>query len=281
MRTLGILLVSAILATLCGCKDSSVQPGSDNNFFTLPTDSIVGPSTPIDSKVLFSFTEYISSSGRTTSLSFRTERIYGMSGYKIIGTVTRNGNQISVNLDSIEAPEDGAAIFSPATLSSDLGALSNDLYSMEVSINGKTVMALMLLSDTSYTTKVQPNNLTTTSCPVLLRVPSHIIWGQAESFTPPIYQSFLDSLIMLGATTASLQAGYYFYFTINSDGSDTIPSALGYSYGRHFLYKFNSDTALSRGLIKSFAKRYQDSIYVQLSGGRGEMYYSTILRYEP
>lgn len=276
-----MLLVSAILATMCGCKDRTVQPDAEDKFSTLPTDSIVGPSTPIDSKVLFSFSEYISSSERTTSLFFKTERIYNMGGYEIVGTVARNGNQISVILDSIQAPEAGIAILSPASLSSDLGVLPDDLYSMTISINGKTVAALMLLSDTSYTTKVQSNNLTATSCPVLLRVPRNIIWGQAESFTSTVYQSFLDSLITLGATPASLQAGYYGYFTVNSDGSDTIPSALGYPYGRHFLYQFNADTSLSLALVKTFAKRYQDSIYVELLGGRGEMYYSTVLQYEP
>jgi hypothetical protein len=231
--------------------------------------------------VLFSFTEYINPAIRTTSLFFRTERIYGMAGYHIVSNLTRKGNRISVQLDSVQAPEVGAAIFSPATSSFDLGALPNDLYSMNISINGKSVAALLLLSDTSFITRVQPNSLVTTPRPRLLRVPQTIVWGQAESISPSIYQLFLDSLVILGATSTTLFTGDYFYFSINTDGSFSIPSALGFPYGRHFLYRFDADTSVSRSLVKRFAKRYQDSVYIQLTGGRGEMYYSTVLKWEP
>jgi hypothetical protein len=49
-------------------------------------------------------------------------------------------------------------------------------------------------------------------------------------------------------------------------------------YGKFFIYQFDSDTSLSRNLVKSFAKKYGDSAYVQLNGGRGEMYYTTVLK---
>lgn len=281
MRLLSVFFVLATIVMIGGCKENSVQPVTNTPLSALPTDSVVGPSAPIDSRVLFSFTEYIGTNARTTSLSFRTERIYSMGGYAIIGTVARNGDQISVNLDSIQAPEGGVALFSPATLSSSLGVLPDGVYSMSILINGKKVMAIMVLSDTSYTTNVQPNNLVATTNPVLMRVPDDVIWGAAESFTPEIYRSFLDSLMALSATPANLDAGYYFYFTVNPDGTDTIPSAFGYPYGQHFLYRFDADTTLSRGLVERYAKRYQDSIYVQLSGGRGQNYYSTVLQHGP
>lgn len=273
--------VFAILAIISGCKNNLVQTSTDDPFSTLPADSIIGPSAPIDSKVLFSFVEYVNPASRTTTLYLRTERIYNMAGYRIASNVAREGNRITVRLDSIQAPEAGAAIFSPATSSFDLGALPNDLYSMTISINGKTVAALTLLSDTSFIVKVQPNNLVATSRPRLLRVPQTIIWGQAESILPSTYQLFLDSLVILGATSATLPAGDYFYFSVNADGSFSIPAALGFPYGRHFLYRFTADTSISRGLVKRFAKRYQDSVYVQLTGGRGEMYYTTVLKWEP
>jgi hypothetical protein len=276
-----VLSILAILAMISGCKNGVVETGTDDPFSALPADSIVGPSSPIDSKVLFSFTEYINPAIRTTSLHFRTERIYGMGGYEIVSSVTQEGNRISVRLDSIRAPGGGTAEPRPATSSFDLGALPNGLYSMNISINTKSIAALLLLSDTSFITRIQPNNLLTTSRPRLLRVPQKIVWGEAESIPPSVYQLFLDSLVILGATSATLSAGEYFYFSINSDGSFTIPSALGFPYGRHFLYRFDPDTNVSRSLVKRFAKRYQDSIYIRLTGGRGEMYYTTVLLREP
>lgn len=140
---------------------------------------------------------------------------------------------------------------------------------------------MVLVSDTSFATQIQPNNLIETSSPRLLRVPRNIIWGQAESIYSSVYQLFLDSLVILGATPATLIAGQYNYFSINADGSFSIPSALSFPYGRHFLYQFDPDTTVNRSLVKRFAKRYRDSIYIQLLGGRAEMYYSTVLQREP
>jgi|GEM_PF-2853906 len=75
--------------------------------------------------------------------------------------------------------------------------------------------------------------------------------------------------------------GQYNYFSINAEGSFSIPSALGFPYCRHFLYQFDSDTIVSRNLVKRFAKSYRGSIYVQLSGERGEKCYNTTLQCEP
>jgi hypothetical protein len=247
----------------------------------LPQDSIIAPRIPIDSRVFFSFVENIATTGRTLTLYFKTERVYSPSGYRIIGNVALQGTHLYVRLDSVQAPEYGGGITVPAATSFELGTLPNALYSMTVAMNDTTVPGLVLVTDTAYITKVQPNNLLATSRPILMRVPQTIIWGQAESSSPPIYQSFLDSLTILGATSAQLSAGDYVYFSVNADGSFSIPSALGFAYGRHFLNRFTADTSITRGLVKRFAKRYQDSITVKLSGGRGENYYSTILRWEP
>jgi hypothetical protein len=270
-----------LLTTIIGCERNIVGTGPTDPFATLLGDSIVAPRTPIDSRVFFSFVENIARTGRTTTLYFKTERVYSPSGYRIIGSVTLQETHLHVRLDSIQAPELGGGITVPATTSFELGTLPNALYSMTVAINDTTVPGLFLITETAYVTKVQPNNLLATSRPTVLRVPHTIIWGQAESSSPPIYQSFLDSLAILGATSAQLSAGDYVYFSVHADGSFTIPSALGFAYGRYFLNRFAADTSVTRSLVKRFAKRYQDSIYVQLSGGRGERYYSTILRWEP
>ena len=152
---------------------------------------------------------------------------------------------------------------------------------MTIAVNGKSIHAVILVSDTSYITAIQPNDMFSPSHPRLLRVPLTLIWGQAESATPSIQQQFIDSLISHGAKSASLPVGYYQYFTIVSADSFSIPSALGMRYGEYFLYQFTADTSISRALVKSFAKQYGDSVYISLFGGRGEMYYTTVLKLEP
>ena len=252
------------LGILSGCQDS----GTD------PTGSI-------DTKMFFSFLEGINPSGRSISLTFTTEQIYGMGGYRIIGRIERTGSQFTIHLDGIQAPEAGIAIPLPASATFQLGTLTNGSYSFNIVTHDRTTHALLSVTDTSLTTEIQANNYLVASRPRLLRVPPTIIWGQAESFTTFVYQNFLDSLQALGASTPVLPSGEYYYFTISPDGSFSIPSALGMAYGRHFLYRFGGDTSVTRNLVKRFAKRYSASVYVGLFGGRGEMYYTTVLGSEP
>jgi hypothetical protein len=166
----------------------------------------------------------------------------------------------------------------PGTIRFNLGILSNNLYDFIITVNGKDIQALLLVTDSSYIVKIQPNNFVSSNRPRLLRVPKNIIWGQAESILPLVYQNFLDSLIVVGAKPGKLLVGDYMYFKIISPDSFYIPSVLGMRYGKFFIYQFDSDTSLSRNLVKSFAKKYGDSAYVQLNGGRGEMYYTTVLK---
>ncbi len=280
MKTGGtIIFVVSLSILLLGCVDSGTQPFDP--FATLPTEYVNVPDQPINTRIFYSFLEHIEREGRSVSLTFTTERIYGSGGYQIVSRIKQTGSHFIVYLDSIQAPEFGIAIPLPATARFQLGPLRNDLYSFEIIINGRTIVALLSVNDTSFLTRVQPNNCVKNSRPRLLRVPLDVIWGQAESFTPALYQMFLDSLVALGASVPHLPAGEYFYFTANTDGSSRISSALGRAHGRHFLYRFSPDTSLTRSLVKRFAKRHGDSIYVALFGGRGEMYFTTVLKLEP
>lgn len=280
-RLFYIFFILSTLAIISACDDRVVKPNTEDPFSSLPADEVIGPFYPIDSKVIFSLTEEIQRTGRNVSFQFHTERMYGLAGYHIFSSLSKTGNCISIQLNGILASQIGATILMPATASVDLGALPNDIYTMNFKINGVTIAAIMLVSDTSFVTKIQPNNLIEIATPRVLRVPRNIIWGQAESISPSVYQSFLDSLVFLGATPATLMAGQYHYFSINEDGSFSIPSMLGFPYGCHFLYRFDPDTMVSRSLVKRFAKRYRDSICVELLGGRGENYYTSVLQNEP
>jgi hypothetical protein len=274
------LSVFYLLFIICGCKNSSTDNNIELNndpFSTLSKDSVIVSNTPLTSKIVFSFTESISISGRPFELLFNTVALYG-GGRNIVGRITRNGLHIVAHLDSITTNGGGPGMSLPGTIRFNLGILSNNLYDFIITVNGKDIQALLLVTDSSYIVKIQPNNFVSSNRPRLLRVPKNIIWGQAESILPLVYQNFLDSLIVVGAKPGKLLVGDYMYFKIISPDSFYIPSVLGMRYGKFFIYQFDSDTSLSRNLVKSFAKKYGDSAYVQLNGGRGEMYYTTVLK---
>ena len=227
---------------------------------------------PIDSKIQFTFAEEIVPGGRNTTLLFVTDHIYTSGGYKIIGTVVRNGNWIAIKLTGISVPETGPDIMAPATFSYEFGALPKSSHSIDFNVNGEHTLASLDITDSAYTVTIPMNRFLYTTDPKLLRVPRNAIWGWVEAFTPEPCRLFLDSLESFGAEDVRLPAGNYTYFTIDRFGSPTVMNQFGRHYGEDFLYLFMGDTALAHGLVRRFARRYQDTIYIQLRGGRGELF---------
>ncbi len=258
-----------------GCKENDTITNPNNNFLT---DNVIVPFSPIDSKITLRLIEEISPKNRNVVLICSTEKTYSPGGSKIVSTITQEKDTFKIAFNDLLISNNGPAIFSPATADFDLTTLKVGSYYLDISINGKKLLCLITVTDDSFKLKIQPNNIIRLYNDVLYRIPKTIIWGQAESIEPAPYQLFLDSLVVLGAKPHNLAAGDYFYFTVDDNGGFDTHSALGMPYGNYFLFNFEGDTTLTRNLVKKFAKRYLDSIYIRLSGGRGEEYYSTVLK---
>lgn len=277
-KHLSFLVFVTFLMIHFGCETNEQITNPNNNF---PTDSVIVPFSPIDTKIILKLFEEINPTNRNVVLFCYTEQTYSPSGSKIISTITQIADTFKIDFQELYISTFGAAIFTPATVNFDLNALQNGSYFLDIKINTKKVLGLITVTDELFNLEIQPNNIIYFYKEELYRVPRTIIWGQAESIEPTPYQLFLDSLVILGAQTHNLQAGDYHYFAVDSQGGFSINSALGMPYGKHFLYNFEGDTLITRNLVKRFAKRYLDSIYIQLFGGRGEMYFSTVLKNEP
>ena len=272
-----IIIFLCLLFVSCNETNGPLTDSTDE----VPSESVLIPLSPINSQIVMSIREEITSSKRNVILSFCTTELYSPAGAKIIGSINKENNIIQVDLQDIKMPEAGAAISTPASVSFMLDSIPNDNYSLQITINGKKVIGLIKVSDESFEIKTQPNNIISYQQNNLLRIPENIIWGQSESIQQSTYKQFLDSLKIFGAKAHNLKPGDYSYFEIDSQGNFNTHSALGMSFGEFFLFSFQGDTLITRSLIKRFSKRYLDSIYIQFSGGRGEMYYSTVLRNEP
>lgn len=277
-KCLSFLVFVAFLLVYFGCKEDQQITNPNNNF---PADNVIVPFSPIDTKIILKLIEEINPTNRNVVLFSYTKQTYSPAGSKIISTITQIADTFKIDFQELDISTFGAAIYAPATADFDLNALTNGSYFLDIKINTKKVLGLIKVTDDLFNLEIQPNNIIYFYQEELHRIPGTIIWGQAESIESTPYQLFLDSLVISGAKVHHLQTGDYNYFEVDSQGGFSINSALGMSYGKHFIYNFESDTLISRKLVKRFAKRYPDSIYIQLFGGRGEMYYSTILKNEP
>lgn len=268
-----------LLSFFLGCEENRDLLINPNN--NIPSDSVIVPLSPIDSKLILNINEVINPSNRNVVLSFYTEKTYSPAGSKILSNFIQEVDTFKIELKELLISDNGAAIFSPASVTFNLGSLHQAFYLLDIIANNKKTLGELSVTEESFELIIQPNNLIYIFQEKLLRVPNKTIWGQVESIEPMPYQIFLDSLVVLGAQSHNLKAGDYFYFKIDYDGNFSTNSVLGMPYGKFFIYKFVGDTSITRNLVKRFAKRYLDSIYIQLMGGRGEMYYSTVLKNEP
>ncbi len=278
-KYLAFFLFTIITFSLLVCNINKDSITSPNNYF--PTDSVIVPFSPIDSKLVLSIKEKINPTNRNVFLYCYTEEMYTPAGSKIISSITTVNDTFKIEFIELLISQNGAAIFAPATVNFDLNSLSEGSYYLEITINNKKIIGLITISEESFKFRIQSNNIVYFYQEILYRIPETIIWGQAESIELTPYQLFLDSLVILGAQQHNLHPGDYYYFDVDSQGGFNTHSALGMANGEYFLKNFEGDTLITRNLVKRFAKRYQDSIYIKLSGGRGEQFYSTILKNEP
>ncbi len=269
------ILAFMFIVLFSGCYENDDPP------ITLPEEYVDVAFSPIDTRINIGIFEEMEQSGRIIKLLFTTEEAYSPAGSQILGNISRNGNIYQIELNELDISDCGAAITVPAMAFFELGDMDDGDYLLSIEINSKIVNVMITVSEFSFNLTIQPNSILTVNQSSILRIPQTTIWGQAESFTSEPYRLFLDSLVILGAEPHGLQAGNYRYFEIFSPDSFDTHSAKGRRYGEYFLYNFDPDTLILRNLVKRFAKRYDDSIYVKLDGGRGELYRSTVLRNEP
>jgi hypothetical protein len=254
---------------------------NDKSFQSKLSERVTVPNEPISTGINITLHEDIfKRSCRILFIHCNTEEIYPSAGYKIKSNFVVQDSILNIDFINIEAPETGPAINAPALAIFEISSFDFDNLILKITINGKMILGQIICSDASYKIQIQPNNIIEVKNPTILRVPVNIIWGQAESISPEPYKVFLDSLEYLGAKQYNLQPGEYNYFQIKSDGSFQISSNFGMEYGEKYIFEFGEDTLITRNLIKRFAKRYKDNIYIKLSGGHGEQFFSTVLKNE-
>ncbi len=275
MKKYWFFIVGSALLSLClACQkdmDSLTTPGN----FEYP--DYEGRTEPIDSKINVNLGKESELADADIYLVLNTEKVYPCGGCQIIGSTIKDGNAYKIYLKEIWIPDLATAVLSYATVKFNLQTPAQGRYAIEIIIKGVKVRGTLVVTQNSHTLTFPANNHIGSVNEKIYRIPETVIWGQAESINPAVYQSFLDSLVVCGAQEQQLQPGDYYFFKIDDQGNFTINSALGLTNGQYFIYNFPGDTIIARNLVKRFAKRYADSISIYLVGGRGERFISTVL----
>jgi len=166
----------------------------------------------------------------------------------------------------------------PASTTIDLGSLSNGNYDLEIQVEGKKSVGLLIVTPDFYAINLdKPRQLQIKFSP-LIRVPDNTIWGTigyASSSYSAMAQTFIDSLQYFGATPGSYLPGDYNYFEINSSGQIISPSnGGGYYFAQSYIFNYAENTSTLKTLVNNYGHNSGDTLSIILYTTKGEIFRS-------
>ncbi|MDO8549489.1 MAG: hypothetical protein Q7S39_04960, partial [Ignavibacteria bacterium] len=98
-KYLSFFVFVTFLLFFLGCKENEDLLTNPNNNF--PTDSIIVPFSPIDSKIILKLIEEINPTNRNVVLFCYTEQTYSPAGSKIISSITQVNDTFKIEFQEL------------------------------------------------------------------------------------------------------------------------------------------------------------------------------------
>lgn len=166
----------------------------------------------IDSDVRLKLWETVDSTGRSLMLYCSTEKQYSCSNYAIDRSFNVSPGNIQIDFNGITTPEICLTSIGPATTTINLGSLANGTYQLVINVERNKSEGRLIVTSGFYEIILDQQEKLQIVNPILNRIPDNTIWGNVgyhTSTTAPLVQSFIDSLLQLGATSQVYQQGDY------------------------------------------------------------------------
>jgi hypothetical protein len=206
-RNLLAIVMGICLVTSCGLDDLN--------------DPILV--TNVEDEFYIEMWEDLSPSNRTLSLRVRTIQDDTCLNTTINTTLLKLGNELILEVNGINEPEDCLEGMAPAKGEEVVGTLSAGLYKMEINLQNTVFNAGQLETNQNrYFLNMETENGINIPSSVLLRVPDNSFWGYID-YGPNELDAlaFIESLEEV-ATRPNLSIGYYGYYTVKNDPNDWI-----------------------------------------------------------
>jgi len=227
-RSLRVLLPAILLAILFGfssCNKDKIE--------TLPLGDV-----NIDMYELLTY------SGREFGFQALTDQETYPISYQIRKNVKIEGNTITVNLQDIEKIDvSGVQVATgPASTYVTLGVLEDGTYDIQINVVDKINTGKLNIFSNLYTLSFDVSDGLTVNYDTLRRVPNGTLWGYL-GYTDTNYaepaQSFIDTLLSVGATPLNIPPGNYGYFEYSQDSVFSQPVDDKYTYTKEFYLNYN------------------------------------------
>ncbi len=265
------LLGFILIITIFGCTDLGIISGNNS-----------GGDKPViiaDNRIIMTPIEHLDTLGRYFTLSSQTEEIYGCMNYSILYTKYEVNNMINIDFNGIDMPEFCLTALGPAVAEIILGEIPNGKYSLKFK-NEDYSIASLDVTDESFLITCEDTSQVIFEYKELMRVPANTIWGWVEYNTTDsavVAQSFLDSLINIGAISETYSPGYYRYFSIDENGDIQYNGGHGSRYILPFIFYYTGDTLAIHNVVDNFADLYHPNILTVVYNDNGNSFYSWMM----
>jgi len=230
-----------------------------------------------DTDIKIKMKETLDSSKRTLQFYCFTEKEYGCANYGIKSTFNYSSNSIEIDFKEVLFSDFCLTAFGPARTTIDLGTISNGIYKLNIKVGKNNSEGQIVVTSNSYSILLtNQSQLQLTNSP-LHRIPTNTIWGTIgyhTSFSDTLVQSFIDSLLYLGATVQTYEPGDYDYFQIDSSGQILPPQNYGNWIVRPYIFRYSGNTADLKTLLENFGTYYGNSMNIFLYTTKGEEFRS-------
>jgi hypothetical protein len=232
---------------------------------------------PVNSDIKISIWETIDSTGRSLQFKCETKEIFPCFNYQIVTRFTKYPNSFVIDFTGIYIPEMCLTAFGPALSIIDLGNPGNSVYDIEISVEQSRNSGKLIVTSDYYIIDFERNDRIEFTNPILNRIPENTIWGTIGYHSPdtePIVESFIETMINMGAKNRSYVPGDYGYFTIDKDGKIEPPQMHGNYFIRPFIFEYSGESDALKEIVRDFGLNFDDKLKILLYNTEGDMFRS-------
>jgi hypothetical protein len=233
----------------------------------------------INSDIQIVMKEILDSNSRKLQFICSTEDEYPCSNYTINNSIKFSDNEINIQFNEISTPDLCFTSIGPATAMIDMGKLEPGNYDLEIKVKNRRSSGKLVVTSNYYEIQMDKTRKLEIANYTLNRIPDNSIWGKVGyhyTSTEALVESFIDSLMILGATSNEYSTGDYGYFQIATNGQISFPGLSGYHFQKPFIFHFSQNSTLLKNLVRNYGQTFGDSVSISLFNTRGEVYRSWV-----
>jgi hypothetical protein len=235
-------------------------------------------SSPADSPIVVETREALEPDSRRLTFHCKTEKIYPCVNYPILTESHIDEDSFGITFTGVGEIDICLTALGPATVSIDLGSISNGEYEIELNHGELRNAGILKITDTEIDLLFDRPHGIEIMRPSTLRVPEKTYWGRIgyhQASSASLVDEFLQKLSDNGAVFNKQTPGHYFYYEIDNGGEIiTNTENSGYYFVRAFIFQYDGDESALKDLIQVDGKNYKNDLSIYAETYKGEQIYN-------